>query len=295
MFTLLAAAVLPIGIPQSAIAMPITYSRNYDPTLSPDGQQMVFIKIIEGREQLFVANTDGRNERQITRDATDKEDPAWSPDGKQLAFVVLGTKNTLHVTAIDGSGDKVVSPPHQSPIHPAWTSDGRSILYCTNDDLRPPEKNEAEIYRLDLATGKVATVIRGGVNTYPVPSPDGRRIAFRKMDGINSEVYVANSDGTGLVNLTSHPAFDGWPAWSPDGKRIVYASNPEGNYQIFVMNADGTDRQLVANTEGRATAPKWSPDGSTIFFSNCWKTGRSGACEIMVAAAPVQTKTGRPG
>jgi len=42
----------------------------------------------------------------------------------------------------------------------------------------------------------------------------------------------------------------------------------------------------VANTEGRATAPKWSPDGKTIYFTNCWRTGRSAACEIFVAPAP---------
>ena len=52
------------------------------------------------------------------------------------------------------------------------------------------------------------------------------------------------------------------------------------------MNADGSDVKLVANTEGRATAPKWSPDGKSIYFSNCWRTGRSGACEIFVAPAP---------
>lgn len=295
MLTVLASAILAAGIPQTAVAMPVTYSRNYDPTLSPDGEKMIFIKVLEGHEQLFIADIDGRNEHQITRDATDKEDPAWSPDGKQVAFVVVGAKNSLHVMAIDGSADRVVSPATQSPIHPAWTPDGRSILYCTDDDLQPPNKNSAEIYRLELSSGGITTVISGGVNTFPVPSPDGKRIAFRKMEGINSEVYTANADGTQLVNVTAHPAFDGWPSWSPDGKRIVYASNPFGNYQIFVMNADGSGRQLVANTEGRATAPKWSPDGSTIFFSNCWRTGRSGACEILIATAPESPTTATKG
>jgi len=268
------------------IAEPITYSQNYDATLSPDGKRMIFIKLLEGHEQLFMADADGRNEHQVTRDATDKEDPAWSPDGRQVAYILIGPKNSMHVMNIDGSGDRVLSPANQSPIHPEWTADGRSILYCTDDDLHPPQKNAAEIYRIDVATHRIETVISGGVNTYPVPSPDGTRIAFRKMLDTNSEVFVANSDGSGIRNLTNNPTFEGWPAWSPDGKRIAFAGNRNGVYQVFVMNADGSGVTLLANTEGRATAPKWSPDGKSIYFTNCWRTGRSAACEIFVAPAP---------
>jgi len=270
----------------AAMATPVTYSFNYDPTLSPDGKRMIFIKVLEGHEQLFVADVNGHNERQITRDASDKEDPAWSPDGKQVAYVLIGPKNSLHIMNLDGSGDRAITPPTQSPIHPEWMPDGRSILYCTDDDLHPPQKNAAEIYRIDVATGKIASLISGGVNTYPVASPDGTKIAFRKMVDTNSEVFVANIDGTGIRNLTNNPTFDGWPAWSPDGKRIAFAGNRNGVYQVFVMNADGSDVRLVANTEGRATAPKWSRDGKSIYFSNCWRTGSSGACEIFVAPAP---------
>ena len=68
-------------------ALPVTYSYNLDPTLSPDGKRMVFIKILEGREQLFIANSEGTAERQLTNDGVDLEDPAWSPDGKSIVLV----------------------------------------------------------------------------------------------------------------------------------------------------------------------------------------------------------------
>src|SRR6059058_541734 len=157
-----AAALIIAAMGQAAavgVAQQLTYSANYDPTLSPDGKRMIFIKVLEGHEQLFMADVDGRHERQLTRDGVDKEDPAWSPDGRQLAYVLIGPKNAMHVMNIDGNGDRAVTPPTQSPIHPEWTPDGRSILYCTDDDLHPPQKNDAEIYRLDLATGRIATVI----------------------------------------------------------------------------------------------------------------------------------------
>jgi TolB protein len=284
-FILLVAA--PAAGQVRGIAVAVTYSENYDPSLSPDGKRMVFLKLLEGREQLFVADVDGSHEKPLLHDAADIEDPAWSPDGQRVAYVrIEGGKKSLHVMGIDGTGDRAVTPPTQSPIHPAWMPDGKALLYCTDDDLDPPRKNAAQIYRLDLASGAISTVVSGGVNTYPAPSPDGRRIAFRKFADNNSEVFVADMDGTNVKNLTDHPAFEGWPAWSPDGRRIAFAGNRAGNYQILVMNADGTDVKLVANTEGRATAPRWSPDGKTIYFTNCWKTGLRSACEIFLAPAP---------
>ena len=169
-------------------------------------------------------------------------------------------------------------------IHPNWSPDSRSILYCTDDDLKPPNKNSSEIYSIELTSRKITKLISGGVNTYPVWSPDGKRIAFRRMLGENnSEVFIANSDGTDIRNLTNDPAFDGWPAWSPDGTKIAFASNRNRNYEIYIMNPDGSAVQKVAGTEGRATAPQWAKDGKTIYFPICTKAGFAFDCQIFAA------------
>ncbi len=112
-------------------------------------------------------------------------------------------------------------------------------------------------------------------------------MAFRRILGeLNSEVFIANADGSDAKNLTNNPSFDGWPSWSPDGSEIAFASNRRANYQIFVMKPDGSDVRLVANTEGRATAPIWSRDGKSIYFPNCRKVDLGTDCQIFVAPAP---------
>ena len=268
-----------------SLAYQLTHSITADPALTTDGKKMVFISVVTGREQLFSMNIDGSELVQLTHDDADHEDPAWSPDGQTIAYVFSkGEVARIYLMKADGSEVRPLTPSGVRTIHPNWSPDGASLAYCTDDDLKPPHKNPAAIYSIQLATGRITRLVSGGVNTYPVWSPDGRQIAFRRMLGeMNSQVFLANSDGSAARNLSNHPAFDGWPAWSLDGTRIAFASNRNANYQIFLMNRDGTGVRLVANTEGRATAPKWAPDGRTIYFTICTKVDFGRDCEVHAA------------
>ncbi len=267
----------PIGI-----AYQFTHSVNDSPSFSPDGQEMVFISVVAGKEQLFRMRLDGTQVVQLTRDDADHEDPAWSPDGRRIAFVMIRDGlEQIYLMNADGTGAEPLTPAEAKTIHPNWNPDSKSLAYCTDDDLKPPKKNAAEIYSIDIVSRKITKLIDGGVNTYPAWSPDGKKMAFRRMVGeSNSEVFLANADGSEARNLTHDPAFDGWPAWSPDGTKIAFASNRRGSYEIYIMNADGSGVVKVANNEGRATAPQWTKDGKNLFFPLCKKVGFSFDCQV---------------
>jgi TolB protein len=111
-------------------------------------------------------------------------------------------------------------------------------------------------------------------DTSPAVSPDGRKIAFTRLDSSGKEeIYVITSDGSRLRRLTAFaPAgFAVDPAWSPDGKQIAFAGAPAGDLlSIYVMSANGrhptpiTDSGEFDSLDDRG--PAWSPDGQRIAF-----------------------------
>ena len=67
----------------------------------------------------------------------------------------------------------------------------------------------------------------------PVFSPDGTRLAFVSNADGNEEIYLVNTDGTGLVRLTRNTADDNSPQFSRDGKQIIFSSNRGGRFAIY--------------------------------------------------------------
>ena len=82
----------------------------------------------------------------------------------------------------------------------------------------------------------------------------------------NFDIYVVDTNGENLRNLTNHPARDLEHAWSPDGRFLAYVSNRDGDFKIYVMDTrTGENRRLTDHHESE-WAPAWSPDGKWIAF-----------------------------
>jgi formylglycine-generating enzyme required for sulfatase activity/Tol biopolymer transport system component len=95
--------------------------------------------------------------------------------------------------------------------------------------------------------------------------------AFDSNKPGNSEIFIINSDGTGLLQLTDNLAEDYDPAWSPDGTQIAFVSNREGDYQLYAMGSDGQNQHRVfTDTLTNLSRPSWSPDGEWIAFASGW-------------------------
>ena len=78
----------------------------------------------------------------------------------------------------------------------------------------------------------------------PKVSPDGRQVVFTvsaldfDANKRRSDLWLANSDGTGLKKLTRHEAADTSAAFAPDGKAIYFLSTRSGSTQVWKLPLD---------------------------------------------------------
>jgi WD40-like Beta Propeller Repeat len=103
------------------------------------------------------------------------------------------------------------------------------------------------------------------------------KVVYAALNGGAYDLYRANVDGSGAVDITNNASDDVDPAVSPDGTRVVFSSNRGGSYDIFVMNVDGTGTPLRITADfGAEREPVWSPDGNKIVYASFDPTGTTG-------------------
>ena len=146
---------------------------------------------------------------------------------------------------------------------PSWAPDGKSIAFSS---FR--EGTGAHLFVVDVATQKIRPlVLSGDFATGASWSPDGSRLLFSSSLNDNSDVYVAQADGSGAKRITDSRGIDISASWSPDGKRVAFVSERAGTPQVYTMAADGSDVRRLTFQGNYNQEPAWSPKGDLIAFS----------------------------
>jgi TolB protein len=260
---------------------------NSYPHPSPDGTRVVFQSNRTGTAQIYVMDSEGENLTQLTHESRGAETPKWSPDGRHILYAtyVGEDNNDLFLMDADGSNPRQITFVPGYDGHPSWSTDGERIIFnsdrTTPDPSVPWSRRWHEIFSMNPDGSDLRQhTHQQTICTYPSFSPDQSRIAYRKVTDTpamswdltlgtrNSEVFVANADGSDELNITNSAAFDGWPAWSPDGSVIAFSSNragPANVGQLFVVDPDGSNvRQITFGSWGHAQ-PAWSAGGRSLF------------------------------
>ncbi|MBI3876999.1 MAG: PD40 domain-containing protein [Verrucomicrobia bacterium] len=193
----------------------------------------------------------------------------------RIAFVVgSGENSEIYVADYDGHNAKQVTSDKTITAAPCLARNGASLFYTSY------LLNHPDIFSIDLTTGKRTAVARHpGLNTSAAVSPDGQRVAMILSKNGSPDVYVANADGTGLLQLTKTREDESSPCWSPDGRWICFATKIDGRRTLAKVPASGGAMQRVA-TSGvpSPSEPDWSPDGKTIVFTA--QTGSFNLCTV---------------
>jgi len=192
----------------------------------------------------------------------------------------------VYLSDFDGHNAQPVTEDNSIVAAPCMVP-GRLAMYYVSYKLDNPD-----IFYHNLSTGQRKAFARyGGSNISPAVSPDGSKVAMILSKDGWIDLYVCNSDGTGLKRLTKSPQDESSPCWSPDGRWICYASKDRERRALSKISPDGGEPQRIP-TAGvlSPTEPDWSPDGQWIAFTSqgagfsiCVVPATGGTATVLVA------------
>jgi len=197
---------------------------------------------------IFTANVDGSDLRQLTHAPGYNAEAVVSPDGQRIVYTSTRDGDLeIYTMRIDGTHVRRLTRELGYDGGPWWSHDGTKIVYRA---FHPQTAQEKAEYRQLLARHLVRPLDMelwvmnadgshrhqithlGGANFAPYFTPDDRRIIFASNHtnprGRNFDLYLVNPDGTGLEQVTTYSGFDSFPMFSPDGTKLVWASNRHG-------------------------------------------------------------------
>ena len=233
----------------------------FDPTLKND--------------DIFSMAPDGSGKADLTKSANPDAAPAWSADGTKLAFTRPGKANNddVWVMTSNGKGQRNVTKTSPDEANPDWTPDGTKLTY---------DVSGTQVFEANQDGTGMTSLVPGG---YEAAWSSTGKIAYSaSIEPSNSEIFVANADGSDAHNVTNAVGYDDDSAvWSPDGTKIAWVRFIGSAGEIYVMNADGSNPVDLTNSPANDGDPSWSPDGTKIAFTT--DRGPTGDNEIYVMNA----------
>jgi Tol biopolymer transport system component len=243
---------------------------------SPDGRKIAFQSNRTGAGDIYVMNSDGSGLTRLTTSTYADQAPTWSPDSQRIAFISKRDGNfDVFVMNADGTNQVNITRSVSPEYDPMWSPTENKIAFRSlRDGLTKHYVMNAD------GTNQIRLTGARVDESYMDWSPDGKRVAFASYfytpDYVEHyDVWVANADGSGGLNLLPITPYTGAgdfePDWSPDGKTLAigstrYNGSPYGFTELYTINPDGSNPLRLTYSSMGNVAVQWSPGGDQMVF-----------------------------
>ncbi len=251
----------------------------------------------EPQQQLYVLRLDGGEPTVVTAAKKGVESFAWRPDGRGFAYLARdespdakriaahddwfevtdnawtsrGNRAPAHLWTIDANGKRahrVTRGTWSLDGDPAYAPDGRSVFVIRTPSASTNHYRARSLVAVDLASGRVREIaprIRSADS--PRVTPDGKRLVYSGEHPTafsQSELYAADLDGRGTVDLTARLDRDVQFAEFLPHERLVVGANDATHDRLFLLG--GAPHALPLGEVDLAGAATASRDGSLVFI-----------------------------
>lgn len=138
----------------------------------------------------------------------------------------------------------------------------------------------------DLAEGRLRTPV-AGVTGFAV-SPSGARVAYFVDARDESELYVAQADGSEATLVARGPTYRDDVAWSPDEKHLAFTTQAG----LEIIDSDGSGRRVLVPPTANGSepwapgSPAWAPVRNRIAYTICLWEGTDGVAAVTSSGKP---------
>lgn len=232
--------------------------------------RVIFFTNYNGNFDLYTADLDGSNVKQLTFDTGSDRHGVYSPDGSIIAFTSDRGDGHYRVYLMnsDGSNIRALNSSYECN-NPSFSPDSQYVYY----QCAPSLYGYPSIYRSDLAGNEI--LINSGYpqNRYPTVSPDGTKIVFACFTGASSDICMQNADGTGTPTIIAGPSnFGGnkeeYPVFSPNGQKIIFTSDKSGSTEIWETDLNSSYYKQLTSLGATVEYPHFDKYGNKIVFSS---------------------------
>lgn len=220
--------------------------------------KIAFVSNRTGRKEIYTADYDGSNGRQITHDNGISVSPSLSPSARELAYTgyLSGYADIYLVDLMTGARQRLVKFPGTNS-GPRFSPDGNRLACTLSKDGRPG------LYIVGLHGGLQRLTHTRGAESCGTWAPNGNELIYSSDENGSPQLYRISAFGGSGRFVSTGFGYATEPNWSPDGQHVAFNVRSGGAFAVAVLDLGSGSARIVAQGEN----PVWGPDSRHLIFS----------------------------